>query len=61
MLVHDVVDGAGADAEAVEIAGSKPAHDLSRSVYILSFRLVEVIQKIVNSARYVYSNLVLAC
>jgi hypothetical protein len=33
--------GAGADAKAVEIAGSKPALDLSRSVYILSFRLIE--------------------
>jgi hypothetical protein len=52
--------GAGADAKALEIAGSKPAPDLSRSVYILSFRLIEVIHKIVNSARYVYSNLALA-
>jgi hypothetical protein len=53
--------GAGADAKAAEIAGSKPAPDLSRSVYFLSFRLIEVIQKIVDSVRHVYSNLALAC
>ena len=53
--------GVGADAKAVEIAGSKPALDLSRSVYILSFRLIEVIQKIVDSVGYVYSSLALAC